>query len=697
MKKILLFTFILLFLSGCNSSKPSNIEILNNILNSIDLPLETSIGLELKKTYDYEGATITATWSSSNEEILSPSGEIFRGKEDETVVLTVTLFLGDDYVTNSYDIVVLALEDDVIASKILDMLNIPTEINSNIPLNQSVKYDDNNYKVNWESSNKNVLSNKGVVIYQQEDTEVSLTATISYNKVKYSKTFKILVKAFDTTEMENYINSLTIPTEIAEDITLPNAFKSEKHNYNLSWNSSNPDILSNDGKIGITLTDTNITLTASISIDDVTILKEFNTIVKKSSNDQILDIIDDNINLQKTANSNIFLPTDLGNNIVCTWTSSDENIISSDGKFNPEFTGHKVITLTTNINIGGDIMTKEYNIIANQAEHFKLITTFEGTFEDTHITKDGKLSINDGEVIGTFISKEYDHSGFQKAVASWGALSNSQATCELLVSLKVGNKFSEYITYGEWGLGNQNKCIGKTKDLIKLTEDEIFVLNNKSATGFKFKIILRRFETNTPSPLVSLVAFSFEIKNYTYDFDKTLVNKGTIYDVPRLYQHEVPGIGGIICSATSSCMLLKYKGHNFSGINPLEHEYMAAMVKDYGNNIYGNWVYNCVAMSAYKETAYVKRFANTYEFLYSLQEIGPMAASIKGTVKYTKQDDGKAGNYYTAGHLLVVTGFEITDNGTFIYINDPNVNGVAIKQTLEDFLSVWRNVSYIIE
>ena len=102
-------------------------------------------------------------------------------------------------------------------------------------------------------------------------------------------------------------------------------------------------------------------------------------------------------------------------------------------------------------------------------------------------------------------------------------------------------------------------------------------------------------------------------------------------------------------------------------------------------------------MSAFNEFAYVKRFASTEEFLYSLQEVGPMAASIKGTVKYTKQDNGQAGSYTSAGHLLVVTGYEITDNGPFIYINDPNVNGVAIKQTLEDFLAVWRNVSYIVE
>ena len=104
-------------------------------------------------------------------------------------------------------------------------------------------------------------------------------------------------------------------------------------------------------------------------------------------------------------------------------------------------------------------MTKEFNIIANQTDHFYLINNFEGTFENVHITKNGKLSLDEGEVIGTFTSKEYSHKGFSEAVASWGALSDDSATCELFVSLKVGDKFSEYISYGEWGLGLQNKCV----------------------------------------------------------------------------------------------------------------------------------------------------------------------------------------------------------------------------------------------
>lgn len=696
MKKILLIILAVLLLAGC-APKQSDIEILNEVMNTIDLPLETKEDLELPSTYTYEEKIITATWNSSNVDALSNEGKVFRGKDDQVITLSLSLQLNEDTITNTFDITILALEKEVIANQILDLIQIPSEASEDFVLASFVKFDDNNYKVNWESSNEDVVTTKGLITYQPEDTEITLTATISYDKVKYSKEFKVIVKAFDTTEMKNYLDSLSIPSEISEKIDLPTSYKSSNNTYTISWESNNEDILSNKGEIGISLKDTAVTLTAYIKIDNVTLSKNFEIKVLKSSNDQVLEILNNSIRVQKMANSDIYLPTNLGNNITCSWTSSNENILSNDGEIKTTVNGPQEVILTANIKIGEETMTKEYKIIVNKTDHFYLTDKFEGTMENVHLSDEGRIVLNDNAVVGTYYSEENNHRPFYEAVASWGAVTTKDATCELFVSVKVGDTYSDYISYGEWGLGLQNKCVGQKNNLIRLVEDEIKVLNSKEATGFKYKFVLRRTDAKTPSPEVFLIAFSFNMNNYSYSVDKSLLKDSVRYDVPQLYQHDVPGIGSIICSATSSTMLLKYKGHDFSKINVLEHEYIAGLVKDYGNNIYGNWVYNCVGMSAFNEFAYVKRFADTYEFLYSLQEVGPMAASIKGTVKYVKTVNGQSGSYTTAGHLLVVTGYEITDAGTFIYINDPNVNTVSIKVTLQDFLDIWRNVSYIVE
>ena len=226
---------------------------------------------------------------------------------------------------------------------------------------------------------------------------------------------------------------------------------------------------------------------------------------------------------------------------------------------------------------------------------------------------------------------------------------------------------------------------------IKMVEDEILLKEGYKGSGFQFKLTLRRESLSDESPVVALIALAPELIDYTFNVDISTLPKVVKYDVPKLYQHIVPTIGGIICSATSSTMLLKFKGHDFSDKATYEHEYIAEMVLDSGNDIYGNWVYNTIAMSAFGEIAYVKRFYSANEMLYSLAKVGPMAASIRGnTITNLK-------TYNTAGHLFVVTGYKIDDSGTTIYINDPNVMGVAVEMTLENFLKVYRMVSYIVE
>ena len=82
----------------------------------------------------------------------------------------------------------------------------------------------------------------------------------------------------------------------------------------------------------------------------------------------------------------------------------------------------------------------------------------------------------------------------------------------------------------------------------------------------------------------------------------------------KINQNVVPVIGNSICSPTSSTMLLKYKGHDFSQFDEYENRYIANLARDYGNEIFGNWVYCTVIMTSFGERAYVMR-------MYSLDEL----------------------------------------------------------------------------
>lgn len=698
MKKFLLCFLLLFCLVGCTNNNQTNYEqILNEFLNTLSIPEEINQNLDLKSSYEYQGYNIQAIWTSNDPDFLTNSGIINQDSEDNYVSLSLELTLNDISIYHTYDITILAIDNSVIANEILDLIDLPKEISSNISLVEVVNYKDKNYHVSWESSNEDIISSNGKIKYFDSDQNVSLTAKISYNKEKFTKQFNVVLKALDTTDMKQYLNNLNIPTTINENIPLDTNYIHNNITYSVVWESSNKDILSSEGIMGKVYVDTDITLVCTISIDNIKIQRTFNVTVLKQSFEQLINSIIEETKIQAIITNNIFLPLTINDIVNCEWKSSNQEVITNEGIINTNISSPTAVTLSAVFSIGENIMTKEYNTIVSPIKHLYKINKFEGTFNNIKVNDSGKLILEDNATEGTFISNEIEHSGFYEAVASWNAITSQNATCELEVSVKVNDKFSDYVSYGIWGLGLKNKCIGQSNTLIRLNEDEIKVLNNKTATGFKYKITLRRNNTNTTSPIVSLVTIAFNIKDYNYNVNESLIGNGVQYNVPKLYQHDVPTIGNSICSITSSTMLLKYKGHDFSNINKLEHEYIAGLFKDYGNDIFGNWVYNCVGMGSYGEISYVKRFFSTNEFLYSLQEVGPMAASIAGSINYTKIANNEKGSYKTNGHLIVVTGFEIIDGNTNIYINDPNVSGVAVKMTLSDFLNVWRNVSYIVE
>lgn len=698
MKKIFILIFCFFILCGCTlANQKSDAEILTEFSNTIFLPEETSENLILASEFEYGSYIISAQWISEDESLLSNTGTIFATDETNYVSLVLILTLNETQISKSFDITILPLDNTETANNILDKISIPSSTDNHLSLDLFIKYKDKNYKISWNSSDEDIMTSRGKICFDTMERTVTLTATINYDGSTYSKDFNIIVLPFDTGIMTNFLNQLNIPSSTSNSIELPNSATIGSNNFEISWQSNNENIMDNRGNINIVTTDTEITLNATMTLDNVSISKDFKITVNKTDEAELSNIIYNIIKIPTVITSNIFLPTNLGNNLVGTWKSEKENLISTTGVINDNISTPQKTTLTFEIRIGDKLMTFNFDTTVQPIKHFIMANTFDGQLDNLFINNEGKLEIIDGKLSGTYYSNEIQTHQFSEAVATWCALTSTTSTCELLVSLKINNSYSEYITYGEWGLGLKNGSTDQSNSLIKLVDDEIKTLNNKYADGIKFKLVLKRKSSSDKSPVVSLVTFALNLVNYTYDIDSSLIKESVKYDVPKLYQHDVPTIGNSICSITSSTMLLKYKGYSFSDKNPLEHEYLASMFYDYGNKIYGNWVFNCVGMSSYGERAYVKRFFSINEFLYSLQEVGPMAASIKGTVKYYSLTQNTSSSYTTAGHLLVVTGYEITPSETYIYINDPNVNGVAIRMTLPDFLNIWRNVSYIIE
>lgn len=323
---------------------------------------------------------------------------------------------------------------------------------------------------------------------------------------------------------------------------------------------------------------------------------------------------------------------------------------------------------------------------------------FNGEYKNTELT-DGKIVLKEGFLDGSYESKEYDVLAFSEAVGSWNCITSKTKTAELQVSVCVNNKWSKFLSYGQWGLGKENYYYNDGDEIADIKVDEIIIKNDLLADKIKYRVILKRCDINEQSPELSLVALTFVIPNYSYPVDATSLPSNVDYDVPLLYQHDVKKVGNVICSATTSTMLLKYKGYDFTKEaktyskveewGEYEHGYIATLVADPGHNAptYGNWTYNMAVIGALGETAYYSKMYSWEELQYHLANFGPVGIGIRGNF----------GIYTSSGHILVCRGYRIEKGQTTVLCNDPNVKGVYYEVPLEIFKGAWRGSAYIVE
>ena len=482
-------------------------------------------------------------------------------------------------------------------------------------------------------------------------------------------------------------------TETYVDIVLPKSIG----DIEITWSSSRISSLTKDGIVNRSEEDVTVLLTGTFAYNGIKVQKYFDILIKGWTDKEKVERVINDINFNDDLSFDLILSDSLGYGTNAEWLSSNTSVLTNDGKYTYD-ENVSTITLKVIVSLGSESMSKEFILNVMPKEEAKkdhLVIKRAESFESSKFNnvelKEGVLVLSAGFTEGSYESETIETLSFTSLVASWAAVSSTTSTVELFVSARVNGVWSDYISYKEWGLGLQNACYDQTNSLIKLSTDEVMVLNSKKADAIKFKVVLRT-TTNT-TPKLSLVSFALEVPGYTYPVDISKYPTSVIHSVPKLYQQVVPTIGNSICSATSSTMLLKYKGEDFSSFDSeYEHRYIAGIVRDYGNKIYGNWVYNTVAMSAYGYDSYVARFYSINELVEHLATVGPCALSVKGQMNSDKK------NYYTNGHLIVAIGYEIDTNGNItIVCNDPNVSSVECRYSLTVMNNTWRNIAYVIE
>lgn len=669
----------------------NNRNILIVSIESNDLQMNVNDRVKLDYTINPNNATNkNVSIVSSNEDVvIIEDGNIVSKNAGKSIITIATL--DGSGVRCSIEVTVVNNEEAVMQN-IKDTLMIEDEIKINTSFPSKVSIGDTEYDLFFTPS-----LDDGMLVIPEEEGFVQEISFL-YKEEKIS----ILLNVISYKEqIERFLETISIPQSANQDLNLVTRYS----NIELQWTSNNKKVLDNDGKISYVeeAVTVELSLMAFIEYGDDTYFYDHIYIINvlPFEEERRIDLAYEKIKMPSETDNNLALAMSYPYGVSAKWESSNDEVISPQGLVNPCFED-TVVKLSLELECNGvkqsytfDVLVKkidltgcdEYvglsNIIDRAADYdYSKLNNLE--------YKDGKIVLKEGALSGYYESKVFKVKEFDNVVGSYSCTSSLKGTGELEISIRVNGKWSRYFSYGEYGQGRSNIYYDSSDDVAYLETDTIFINNNKKGDAVKYKFTMRRASLQDESPKLSLVAIALKIPNYVINHDVSTYPKALTIEVPKLYQHDVPSIGSVICSATTTTMLLKWKGFDFSnkGYN-YEHQYIANLVADRGHNnpTYGNWSYNMITAGSFGVDAYVLRLYTWDEVKYYLNTNGPIGVNVRGTF----------GIYTTGGHLLVVKGYNESNEGTTVICNDPNVKGVHYEVSLDTFMRCWVNIAYVIE
>ena len=299
---------------------------------------------------------------------------------------------------------------------------------------------------------------------------------------------------------------------------------------------------------------------------------------------------------------------------------------------------------------------------------------FAGVHFGTTMDISGRLTLEtkDGLNTGYFESDVLNVGSFETMLISWNSICGN-GEMQVLVSYEaVGGEWSDYFTYGIWSDKNGVSTSKSVKNSFGSMNVDTFTPSKPTTGNIRYKITITKDGDNIPV-----------VENITIATPS--MNVATPSEYPSYVWNPAPmrsqiapengKDGGVMCSATTSAMALEYAGFNQTTVETALGTY------DEEYEGYGNWLFS---VAEYASKGY-------YAFCDFYTEDMIKYALSKGYVI------GCSTYLTTAGHIVLVVGYEVIDGTGHYIVNDPYVDASdpkVTKYTCSYFNSVWLKESY---
>jgi len=449
--------------------------------------VELVVGSSQKLTYTVENYTgdISVTWSTSDESIVTvdKNGTI-KGIKEGTATITATYSIdGVEYTkTSNVTIVKKATVPTVTLSKTKLDLNV----GSSQKLTYTVKNNTGSISVTWSSSNKSVATvDKSGNVKGVKAGTATITATYTYEGVKYKKTCAVTVK-------QNSSTTPTIPTVTLSKTSLElDVGSSQKLTYTVKNNTSSISITWSSSNKSVATVDTNgnvkgvkagtATITATYTYNGTEYKKTCSVTVKQTSSVVITDKTPPSLSYTITSGkANAWVNTNVSIKVNASDDSGSVTIkYARNCSSNCTYTTVSSGTITVS-NSGSSVITIVATDKSGNSTEKKVTVMIDKTKPpcSLKVSETGNLSASYSDSGGSSISyygfTSSGSSATSKTISSAGTYNyyvkdkaGNSNTCSLTVKSKTQYRYRDCISCGKCDV-----CNWRLKATYESTNDE---------------------------------------------------------------------------------------------------------------------------------------------------------------------------------------------------------------------------------
>ena len=271
-----------------------------------------------------------------------------------------------------------------------------------------------------------------------------------------------------------------------------------------------------------------------------------------------------------------------------------------------------------------------------------------------------------GEATSPVITTPFN---YQEAIASWNASTPAGSWIEIQFRAQYSGAWSKWYTLGIWASDISTiarHSVNGQGDTNGTVYTDTFVSLSKKGTTNTFQLKLRLFSadgTAVASVRNASVAYSLNAPSSATASAGNSAKWNTFINIPECSQMVYPDGGEVWCSPTSTSMVLGYLNHDTGACEPRVRAAVSG-VYDWIYDGHGNWPFNTAYAATQGYEAYVARFTS----LERAEEFVAAGIPVVMSIAWGKKDLTGASVASTAGHLLVLVGFDAAGNPI---INDP--------------------------